>query len=183
MALTKKWLNSKVLIVIFAALVTPPVVAQTKDQLAAELESTKLQMAGVKRELSKTKDELSKANEELKKTQEELASTKDQLSKAKEEIAALEPYAKKARQMPVSIGRRTASLGTGYVLQIRNTSGKPLSVKLSLSNPTFGKSKEYDLTIDPGMVKEIGHLEGWKGAEGDQIKLESAGYDSIAKNF
>src|SRR6266853_5032292 len=138
-----------ILILVFVVFIAPPVTAQTKDQLAAELESTKLQMAAVKRELSKTKDELNKANEaskkvqeelkkvqeELKKAQEELANSKDQLSKAKEEIAALEPYAKKARQMPVSLGRRKATLGTGYVLEIRNTSRKPLSVKLSLSNP------------------------------------------------
>jgi septal ring factor EnvC (AmiA/AmiB activator) len=177
-------MKTKTLIPLFlAAFTTLPVIAQTKDQIAAELESTKLQMAAVKRELSKTKDELAKANEELKKTQEELAATKEQLSKAKDEILVLAPDAKRARQMPVLVGRRTANLGSGYVLQIRNTSGKQFPVKVTLSNPTFGKTKEYDLVIEPGMVKEIGHLEGWKGAEGDQIKLESQGYDPIEKKF
>ncbi len=112
--------------------------------------------------------------------QSQLDQTKSELEQAKAEIAQLQPLATKALQMPVSITFRQALAGAGYVLQIHNKSGKNLPLKITVTNPTFNKTKTFNAVANAGPKPlEIGHLEGWTFASGDVIEVVSEGFDPI----
>jgi hypothetical protein len=147
--------------------------AQSKDELKEKID--KLQL-----DLMNTQVKLLRANEGLTKAQQEIARLKEELAKA-------EPSVKKARELPLNVGRRKAVTGNGYVLEIRNASTKILPVKVTLISPTFSKTNTFDLVLDPakitGPVKEIGHLEGWSGAPGDLVEIASDGFDPIRRHF
>jgi len=71
-------------------------------------------------------------------------------------------------------------LGAGYVLQIHNKSDKRLPLKITVTNPTFNKTKTFDAVANANRVPlEIGHLEGWTFASGDVIEVICVGYDTL----
>ena len=109
------------------------------------------------------------------------------LQQADLKIAKLSADAKRGREMPVLLGRRKALTGSGFVFQIENVSLKTLPVKVTLINPTFGKTNVFDLVLDGAKItpfaKEIGHLQGWTVAPGDLIHVEAQGYDGISKRI
>jgi hypothetical protein len=112
--------------------------------------------------------------------QSQLERTKSELEQARAEIARLLPPAEKARLMPVSITFRQASAGAGYVLQIHNKSGKRMPLKITMTNPTFNKTKTFDAVADAGALPlEIGHLEGWTFTSGDSVEVVCTGFDPI----
>ena len=112
--------------------------------------------------------------------QSQLEQAKSELEQAKTEIAQLQPLANKALQMPVSITFRQALAGAGYVLQIHNKSDKSLPLKITVTNPTFNKTKTFNAVANANRVPlEIGHLEGWTFSSGDLIEVICVGYDSI----
>jgi len=78
--------------------------------------------------------------------------------------------------MPVVVGYRPALLGAGLVAQIKNVSGRHLSLLTTLKNPTTGQQKVVRIDVAPGQVQEIGHLEGWTFASGDQITIAHNDY-------
>ncbi|HEX3856787.1 MAG TPA: hypothetical protein VHY30_05770 [Verrucomicrobiae bacterium] len=78
--------------------------------------------------------------------------------------------------LPIKVTFRKAVLGSGYVLTITSKADDTLSLKVTLTNPTFAKQKIYDLHIDSKTVKEIGHLQGWSFASGDTAEFYSIGY-------
>ncbi len=112
--------------------------------------------------------------------QTQLNQAQAQLEQAKAEIAQLQPLATKALQMPIFITFRQALAGAGYVLQIHNKSGKKLPLKITVTNPTFNKTKTFNAVANAGPKPlEIGHLEGWTFASGDVIEVVSEGFDPI----
>lgn len=107
-----------------------------------------------------------------------IADLESELASTSAKVGELVPLAKKARTLPVKITRRKAALGAGTVYQFHNTSGHALPVSISFSNPSFKSTKTIDVTLDPVLQKEVGHLEGWSGSPGDVIEITSDGYDS-----
>jgi hypothetical protein len=103
-----------------------------------------------------------------------------QLNDANSQITQLQPLAAQARKLPVTARFRKAVTGAGFVLLLQNTSRKPLALSVTLSNPTFNKSKTYRVDIDGGLMKEIGYLEGWAFTSGDQIQIQNAEYDPLS---
>ena len=78
--------------------------------------------------------------------------------------------------LPVAGSLRKSLLGKGLVVQLKNESIKTLPLKITLMNPTFGKTNTFERTLLPSKLIEIGHAEGWTGASGDLVKIESSGY-------
>ncbi len=87
---------------------------------------------------------------------------------------------KQLDRLPVAVTYRKAMMGAGYVLQIRNSSGKSLPLKITLTNPTFNKTKTFDVVADASPKPfEIGHLEGWTLTSGDVIQVSSEGFEPM----
>ena len=82
-------------------------------------------------------------------------------------------------QIPVRIEFRKSRLGRGLVGVFSNMSAKQLPVIVEVRNPTTSQSTEFSIQIASGSHTELGHLEGWQFASGDQVKLRSAGYEPI----
>lgn len=80
--------------------------------------------------------------------------------------------------LPVDVGYRSALIGDGLVLKVKNNSNRTLTILATLSNPTLHSEKTFNLTTAPNDVAEIGHLEGWVLVSGDQIKLSNSDYKS-----
>ena len=78
--------------------------------------------------------------------------------------------------LPIEVKFRNAILGSGMVLQVQNTSSKPLMILVTLSNPTTQQKKVSRLDILPNSAGEIGHMEGWILASGDQIEVSNANF-------
>ena len=80
--------------------------------------------------------------------------------------------------LPVEVGYRSALIGDGLVLKVKNISSRTLTILATLSNPTLNTEKTYNLTTAPNEVSEIGHLEGWVLVSGDNIELSNSEYKS-----
>lgn len=86
----------------------------------------------------------------------------------------------RANQVPVSTTFRRAIIGPGYVLQFHNKSRRTLPLKITVTSPTFNKTKTFDAVADPGPEPlEIGHMEGWTFASGDLIEIRSEGFTPV----
>lgn len=80
--------------------------------------------------------------------------------------------------LPIEVKFRNALLGTGLVLDVRNNSGKTLMVVTTLKNLTTHQEKTFRLDIPARHTGDIGHLEGWILASGDQIEIANASYQT-----
>jgi hypothetical protein len=85
----------------------------------------------------------------------------------------------KIAAFPFEVKYRKALLGNGYVDQIVNTSGGSQSVKVTLHNPTFNRTKVYATVIDAHQFKEIGSMQGWTASSGDNVTLEWNGVEKM----
>jgi len=85
--------------------------------------------------------------------------------------------------LPVTVKERPALVGSTLVAEFFNNSDRALPVKITFHSPTFGRTRIYDVILEPGRVKQIGHTDGWAGAKGDSIKVESAGYIPLEVRF
>jgi hypothetical protein len=85
----------------------------------------------------------------------------------------------KARQLPVQVTYRKALLGNGYVLALHNRTRESLALNVTLTNPTFNRTKTYSVVVDAGAIQEIGYLQGWTFTAGDQIEVDNAKYDAL----
>jgi hypothetical protein len=73
--------------------------------------------------------------------------------------------------VPVKLSTSKGIVASGYVLQVQNTSDKTIAISLSVERPSDGKTKVYELTLDGGVFKRIGELEGWAFITGDKVKV------------
>ena len=80
-------------------------------------------------------------------------------------------------QVPVRVATRQSITGPGLVAIITNDSAKTLSVSADFTNPTLHHSQTRSLILRPHRPIQIGYLEGWAFASGDQIVLRSDGYE------
>lgn len=97
-------------------------------------------------------------------------------NKAKEELLAEQRAAKP--NMPIRVSTRDALTGSGLVAQFTNSSDRYIAVVATFTNPTTNQSLRARVDISPNDTKEIGHLEGWAFASGDEILLEHSDYRS-----
>ncbi len=122
--------------------------------------------------LTAASGELEQTKIELKRLQEALEQSKAELARAREVLDRKPP-------MPIQITTRRAFLGEGLVLTFRNNSARMLAVEVKLTNPTFNKTRTFELVINPGLVKEISYAEGWPGASGDLVEVMHQDYDTL----
>lgn len=75
--------------------------------------------------------------------------------------------------LPVEVKYRSAMLGPGMVLQVNNTSEKPLFALVTLKNPTTHEEKSFRIDMPSRGAAEIGHREGWVLASGDTFEVSN----------
>ena|SRR3990170_6283355 len=80
--------------------------------------------------------------------------------------------------IPVEVKYRPALMGPGLVLHVSNTSEVPLVALVNLTNPTTKQSKSFRLDIQAKGSTELGHLEGWVLAMGDELQISNDAYRS-----
>ena len=95
-------------------------------------------------------------------------------NQAKADMLAAQLTAKP--DIPISVSIREALMGSGLVAQLTNNSDRYIAVVATFTNPTTNQSVTTRIDISPNDTKEIGHLEGWAFASGDQILLEHNDY-------
>jgi hypothetical protein len=81
-------------------------------------------------------------------------------------------------ELPVIVTFRNSIGGSSLVAQYRNTSGRHLTVSLSLRNPTLKEYKNVALDIRPYGTTEHGWAEGWKYVSGEVITIIHADYET-----
>lgn len=69
------------------------------------------------------------------------------------------------------------------VLQVKNTSDKPLMAMVKLQNPTTHQEKSFRIDVANKGIAELGHKEGWVLASGDTVELSNAAYRSWKGNI
>lgn len=85
--------------------------------------------------------------------------------------------------LPVKVAFRGAMMGPGMVLQVKNTSERPLMAMVKLQNPTTHQEKSFRIDVDNKGMAELGHKEGWVLASGDTVELSNAAYRSWKGNI
>jgi predicted ribosome-associated RNA-binding protein Tma20 len=93
--------------------------------------------------------------------------------------APAKPAASTLKQLPLNASFKKAMMLDGNALALENTSTSSLSLTVRFSNRSG--SKEFQVKLDPGAVKEMGWLGAWVLAPGDKVEIESPGYESIVK--
>jgi len=110
--------------------------------------------------------------------QAQAALLQSQLDHAQSQIAQLTPLATKAVTIPVSVSIRKALAGSGLVLVFKNNGGQLLTLNIRCTNPAFNTSKVFRMDVNPGMASELGHLQGWAAASGDEVEIACEGYET-----
>jgi hypothetical protein len=104
-------------------------------------------------------------------------------TEASKKIAQLATEAKAQLQLanqpeiPMSIEFRKASLYSGNVAMLTNTSNQTIAVTVNVSR-TSSQNRSFDLTLDPKVKKEIGEREGWAFISGDTVLVKQEGHKS-----
>lgn len=80
-------------------------------------------------------------------------------------------------EVPVRVGFRKALMSSGNVAGFNNTSGQTIAISINVSRSS-GQSRSFEVTLDPGMTKEIGEREGWAFIPGDSITITQPGHKS-----
>ncbi|HEX5125282.1 MAG TPA: hypothetical protein VFW00_00945, partial [Rhodocyclaceae bacterium] len=80
-------------------------------------------------------------------------------------------------EIPIRVFFRKAIMSSGNVAGFNNMSGQTIAVTINVNRAT-GQSRSFDLTLDPGITKEIGEREGWAFIPGDTITVAQAGHKS-----
>jgi len=73
--------------------------------------------------------------------------------------------------VPVKVSTVKPLFADGLAVQIRNATDKTIAITLSVVRPSSGNKKDYELTIDGGVGKNIGQSEGWAFVSGDKVTI------------
>lgn len=107
------------------------------------------------------------------------------LSEMDLEKAKLQAEAQQALQLAnlpeaqLRVSFRKALTGGGNVAVFKSAAGTPIAINVEVKRPETNSSKQFDLTIDPNRVQEIGHREGWAFVSGDLILVNQPGHKSL----
>lgn len=141
-----------------------------QSQSTKQIDDLKAAIATANTQSGNLQSQITAANDYAQKVQ-------TQLDAANVTIAQLAPQAARARTLPLYVTWRRAMTGNGKVIQIHNTSGKPLPISIEASNATFG-TKSFNHVASENIPTEIGVMEGWDFAPGDSVKISSGGFDA-----
>lgn len=86
-------------------------------------------------------------------------------------------------EVQVSVVTRQAMFGSGLVAMIKNNSGEMAAVSIEAKRPASGQSRTYELVMNSGMLKEIGHAEGWAFVSGDTVTVSQPNHKSKVFNI
>jgi hypothetical protein len=172
-------------------------------QLQSQADQTKAEAASAKANAEKASSQAAELQAQLVQARREAAEAKANADKASAEAAKLKaqlqaqaapapdkpaPAAKPApvkpevsslKPLPLNASFKKAPMLDSNALALENTSAASLSLTVRFSNPTA--SKEFQVTLEPGAVKEMGWLGAWVLAAGDKVEIKSAGYETIVK--
>jgi colicin import membrane protein len=95
--------------------------------------------------------------------------------------AQVKPAGSSSKPMPLIASFKKSMMLDRTALAIQNTSTANLAVTVKFSNST--SSKEFEVTLEPGAVQEMGWLGLWILASGDKAEIKSAGYETIVKTL
>lgn len=205
METSDKWGNAKsitpIVALVLGCAVLGVVAYQTRtslDKTRASLEQTEGQLKRRTKSFEDTSEQLKARTEELKNRTEEqrgqtelLVSTSNAAASLKVDLEAQtresqdlraklnEANAALAKKpvMPIRAAIRTAVFGDGLVLSIHNQSNRNLAFVVTCTNPTLNSTRSFRMDIAAGLAKELGHLEGWKFASGDVVRVSHNDYE------
>jgi len=95
----------------------------------------------------------------------------------------LKQPAEKKPPMPIKLTVRRAVLGDGLVTLFHNESQRNLSIVVTCTNPTLKQTENFRLDVAPGFAKELGHMQGWKFASGDVVRVTHNDYEPMEKTM
>jgi uncharacterized membrane-anchored protein YhcB (DUF1043 family) len=153
--------------------------AATKAELAKEVARAaelKTDLNSARIELQSLAAQSTKLKSEMEAKEQVLAKEK---SRAESATTALEREKARLPAVPVRVEFRRSAMGRGLVGIFSNYSSKQLPVVIALHNPTTGLRKQLSIQIAPGSRAELGYLEGWQFASGDQVAIGSAGHEAL----
>ena len=78
--------------------------------------------------------------------------------------------------MPVEVKYRSALLGPGLVIEVRNMTSRHLSLIGDFRNLTTNQERSFRMDLSPNGEKSLGHLEGWVFSSGDIVNLTHHDY-------
>jgi hypothetical protein len=91
---------------------------------------------------------------------------------------SLRYYSSHGGNLPI-IATSRKSMGTGFILTIRNESTESLTLGLSLENPAANRRKAVTITLEAQHTAEFGHFDDWKLSDGDVVEISREGFNSI----
>lgn len=140
-----------------------------KDAVIREKEA---QIATLRDQQSKTVEE---ANRRLK----SLAEEADSRVRSLADQATQKLQVANQPEVPVQVGFRKALVHAGNVLLLRTTAGSAIAVLAEIERPGTSTSRSYQITLDPGRVRELGEREGWAFVSGDTIRISHPEHKSL----
>jgi len=148
------------------------------DKMTGQMATMQSQLNEARNAAARSKAAADRASAELARLQ---AATQSQPEPAPAPAVSPNTAAPLAQPMPLSVSFKKPEVGDGLNLVLQNVSPASLPIRVKFTNPTTGKSKEYQISIDSGASKELGSLGAWKLASGDRISIESGDYAPILR--
>lgn len=105
----------------------------------------------------------------------QLATVAKAAEQARNEAAA-KLVAETRPDLPIDLSFRRGLVSTGLVGVFRNTSSKELEFSLDLQSPATGRHIHRSIVLNPHALLEIGALQGWPFAPGQQITMNNPAY-------
>lgn len=78
--------------------------------------------------------------------------------------------------LPVGVSFRHALLSDGYVAVLHNQSRTMLPLSVTAVNAATHQMHQWHVVLDAGHRLDIGSLDGWIFAAGDELDLQNDGY-------
>ena len=87
-------------------------------------------------------------------------------------------YSTHGGNLPV-VATSRKSLGSGYILSLRNESTDNLHLVLTLDNPESSRHRTVNVVLDSQQTAEFGHFEDWKLSAGDTVEISNQGFNPV----
>jgi len=87
-------------------------------------------------------------------------------------------YSSRGEILPV-IATSRKSLGSGYILSIRNECSEELHLALAMDNAESRRRKTVDIVLDAQHTAEFGHFDDWKLSAGDTVEISHLGFTPV----
>jgi hypothetical protein len=79
----------------------------------------------------------------------------------------------------VVVAFRKALFTSGSVAAVKNSSARAIAVSVVAIRAGTSQQKQFELTIDGGMAKEIGERDGWAFLNGDTLSVSQSGHKPV----